>query len=276
MTKLRVRIPCVYFVPNLSVKRWAGAFCSCASRINLRIPSSALSRDLRTTFKSTLPQRFNVPASTEDPASLSTGAASPVRLDSSAAVFPSITSASTGKESPGRTRTFMPGSNASTETRSSVPSSRTRIASLGAALKRPASSRSVRYAANSSKAPLRENKNSSNAPSPHAPRAAAPTATASIKKWISNTRVFSRCHTSSAVFQLPATYEMTKNTIRGQPSAKDPANPASPHPIASANGTFHFFPAPTTEGNVRTSNFTPCNTRHNQNLGAVMQLSRSR
>jgi hypothetical protein len=69
---------------------------------------------------------------------------------------------------------------------------------------------------------------------------------------------------------------MTKNTIRGQPSAKDPANPASPHPIARAKGTFHFFPAPTTEGNVRTSSFTPCNTRHSQNLGAVMQLSRSR
>jgi hypothetical protein len=93
---------------------------------------------------------------------------------------------------------------------------------------------------------------------------------------MSKVRDFSRCHTSSAVFQLPAKYETRKNTIRGQPSAKYPANPANPHPMANASGTFHFFPAPTTEGNVRTSSFTPCRILHSQNFGAVMQLSRSR
>ena len=110
MVRLKARMTWVYRVPKRSVNRWAGAFCSCASRINRNTPSKALSLALRNTFRSTRPHKFRVPAKTTEPNSLSTATDSPVRLDSSALVLPSITSASTGKPSPGFTRTIIPGS----------------------------------------------------------------------------------------------------------------------------------------------------------------------
>ena len=57
---------------------------------------SELSAAGRSTPTSTAPQRLIVPASTVSPTVFSTGVASPVRLDSSVAVPPLSTSASTG------------------------------------------------------------------------------------------------------------------------------------------------------------------------------------
>ena len=81
---------------NLSVNCWAGAFCCCASLMSVMIFCSELSAAGRATVTSTAPHKLMVPASTMSPTFLATGDASPVRFDSSAAVWPLANSASTG------------------------------------------------------------------------------------------------------------------------------------------------------------------------------------
>ena len=68
------------------------------------------------------PLWFIVPPITWSPALLPTGIDSPVSIDSSTALRPSITSPSTGTFSPGRTRSRSPILTASSATSSSAPS----------------------------------------------------------------------------------------------------------------------------------------------------------
>ena len=77
---------------------------------------SELSAAGRSTSTSTAPQRLMVPASTLSPTAFSTGVASPVRLDSSLAVWPLTISASTGNCAPGLTSRRMPRRSFSTGT----------------------------------------------------------------------------------------------------------------------------------------------------------------
>ena len=70
---------------------------------------SELSAAGRSTTTSTAPHRLMVPASAVSPTVFSTGAASPVRFDSSAAVVPLAISASTGNCAPGLMSRRMPG-----------------------------------------------------------------------------------------------------------------------------------------------------------------------
>ena len=66
--------------------------------------------------------------------SLLTGMDSPVTMDSSTAEWPSSTTPSSGTLSPGRTRNLSPTATASSATSSSLPSSLTRRAVVGARL----------------------------------------------------------------------------------------------------------------------------------------------
>ena len=93
---------------------------------------------------------------------------------------------------------------------------------------------------------------------------------------MSSTPVRIRWTTSSPVFQPPAKYAKRKRTFPIHPSNHHPMIPAPPQTSAKTSGTFHFFPAPTTEGNCLTSSFTPLNIFQSQNLGAVGQLSLSK
>jgi hypothetical protein len=135
---------------------------------------SELSAAGRSTLTSTAPQRLIVPANTESPTAFSTGVASPVRLDSSAAVVPFSTSASTGNCEPGFTSKRIPGLSNSTLTSVSLPCASSTVAVFGASRKRsgfPFASGPTRNA------PARrtsENRNNNVAPSPHAPMLALP------------------------------------------------------------------------------------------------------
>jgi hypothetical protein len=85
------------------------------------------------------PVWLTVPAMTFAPASFSIGIDSPVTIDSSIEVCPSITAPSTGTRSPGRSSTVSPTRTSDTGTRTMLPS-RSTFASAGV------SSRSVRTA----------------------------------------------------------------------------------------------------------------------------------
>ena len=67
-----------------------------------------------------------------EPGSFSTGIGSPVSIDSSTAVRPSVTTPSTGTFSPGRTRSTSPGCTSSSGTSLSLPLGPTRRAVFGA------------------------------------------------------------------------------------------------------------------------------------------------
>jgi len=66
---------------------------------------SAPSRSARITK---LPRPLIVPPITREPEDFSTGRDSPVTMDSSTALEPSVTTPSTGTRSPGRTRSWSP------------------------------------------------------------------------------------------------------------------------------------------------------------------------
>ena len=78
------------------------------------------------------PLPFTVAPVTLSPAALATGIGSPVIMDSSTLLVPSSTVPSTGTFSPGFTRSRSPTATLSSGTCSSMPSSRTRQARLGA------------------------------------------------------------------------------------------------------------------------------------------------
>ena len=69
----------------------------------------------------TPPDAFTEPPSKTSPARFSTGALSPVSIDSSTAVAPSMTTPSTGTRSPGRMSRTSPGTTALASTSSSAP-----------------------------------------------------------------------------------------------------------------------------------------------------------
>jgi hypothetical protein len=78
------------------------------------------------------PVPFTVAPMTGISARFSTGMGSPVTIDSSTALVPSVTTPSTGTFSPGRTRSRSPGWMCSSGTSSSDPSARSRRAVFGA------------------------------------------------------------------------------------------------------------------------------------------------
>mmetsp|Transcript_17209 Transcript_17209/g.48436 ORF Transcript_17209/g.48436 Transcript_17209/m.48436 type:complete len:239 (+) Transcript_17209:1377-2093(+) len=92
-----------------SASRWMGASRACASTTVLRISATMHSLPGLTASTSKGESYARVPATTESPGPLGTGAASPVSRLSSTEATPRRTTPSTGTRSPGRTRTMSPG-----------------------------------------------------------------------------------------------------------------------------------------------------------------------
>ena len=115
-----------------SASRWIGARERCASPTMRTIWASRVSAPTRSARISRVPVPFRVAPISRSPAALVTGIGSPVTMDSSTVLRPSVTVPSTGIFSPGRTRSRFPGCTASRLTSTSVPSSRTSRALLGA------------------------------------------------------------------------------------------------------------------------------------------------
>ena len=102
---------------------WATICTICDSMV------AAPTRSLRIT---SAPLVLSVAPITLSPTRLATGIGSPVSMDSSTALPPSVTSPSTGTFSPGRTRSTSPTCTWFSGTSSSVPAARMRRAVLGA------------------------------------------------------------------------------------------------------------------------------------------------
>ncbi len=121
-----------------SASLWIGARLRCASATIWTIWASRVSEPTRSATMISEPVPLTVAPITRSPAAFSTGIGSPVTIDSSTALEPSSTTPSTGTFSPGRTRSRSPARTWSRGTSSSLPSSPTRRAVLGA---RPSSAR---------------------------------------------------------------------------------------------------------------------------------------
>ncbi len=115
-----------------SASRWIGARLLCAVATICTICASSVSRPTLSARITKLPLRLMVPPITRASFSLVTGRDSPVTMDSSSEEWPSSTMPSTGTLSPGRTRNLSPAATASSGTSTSLPSSLTRRAVLGA------------------------------------------------------------------------------------------------------------------------------------------------
>jgi hypothetical protein len=115
-----------------SARRWIGARERCASLTMRTICASRVSAPTRSARISRPPVPFRVAPMSRSPSALATGMGSPVTMDSSTLLLPPTTTPSTGTFSPGRTRSRSPGCTWSSATSTSVPSSRTRRALLGA------------------------------------------------------------------------------------------------------------------------------------------------
>ena len=115
-----------------SARRWIGARERCASPTICTICASMVSLPTRSARSTKLPDWLSVPPVALSPGPFSTGTGSPVSMASSTVLRPSSTSPSTGIFSPGRTRRRSPACTCSSGTSSSLPSSRTRRAVLGA------------------------------------------------------------------------------------------------------------------------------------------------
>ncbi len=115
-----------------SARRWIGARLRCACATICTIRASSVSRPILSARMTKLPDLLSVPPMTWAPSSFVTGMDSPVTMDSSSAERPSSSTPSTGTLSPGRTRNLSPTATASSEISSSLPSSCTRRAVLGA------------------------------------------------------------------------------------------------------------------------------------------------
>ena len=114
-----------------SASRWMGARVRCASLTMRTICASRVSLPTRSARIVNEPVPLIVAPVTALPASLSTGIASPVTIDSSTVLRPSTTTPSTGIFSPGRTRMRSPTCTSASGTSRSSPS-RTRRAVFGA------------------------------------------------------------------------------------------------------------------------------------------------
>ena len=122
----------------MSTSFWMGARERCASATMWTIWASRVSAPTFSAVISRLPVPFTVAPMTLVPARFSKGVGSPVTMDSSTKLAPSVTVPSTGTFSPGRMRRRSPGWTCSSGMSSSVPSSRTMRAVFGAS---PSSSR---------------------------------------------------------------------------------------------------------------------------------------
>ena len=109
-----------------------GARLRCASATIWTICESRVSAPTRSARMISDPVPFTVAPMTLSPAAFSTGIGSPVSMASSTELDPSTTVPSTGTFSPGRIRSRSPGRTRSRGTSSSLPSSLSLLAVLGA------------------------------------------------------------------------------------------------------------------------------------------------
>ena len=117
---------------TVSASFWIGARERCASATIWTICASKVSLPTRSARITKLPVVLTVAPVTLSPGDFSAGTGSPVIIDSSMLLCPSITTPSTGTFSPGRTRSRLPGTTASSGMSSSAPSSSTSRACFGA------------------------------------------------------------------------------------------------------------------------------------------------
>ena len=108
-----------------STMAWIGSLEPCASSTMRMICDSTVSPPTAVARKAKAPVWLTVPPTTLPPAVLATGIGSPVIIDSSTKLSPSITSPSTGTLSPGRTSTTSPAATEAMGRSTSRPSRRT-------------------------------------------------------------------------------------------------------------------------------------------------------
>ncbi len=164
--------------PQRSINRCEGALRLWASRIRRSVRCTALSDSGRSTRAKIRPLPLSVPAMSSSPGRLSTGASSPVRVDSSTSVTPSVTVASAGIRSPGKSSKASPVSRLATSTKE--PSGRR--ACVGAPAMSASTARRVRSKAKCSIAPAAEKRKSRSNPSKGCPTAHAPVAAATMRR----------------------------------------------------------------------------------------------
>ncbi|MCY1231008.1 hypothetical protein D9M72_434440 [compost metagenome] len=112
-----------------STMRWIGALAACACSTMRMMRASTVSAPTATVRATSSPSKLIAPPVSRSPGFLGTGTLSPVSIDSSAWLLPSITSASTGMRSPGRTTTSSPTRTDASGTLASWPPRRTRAVS---------------------------------------------------------------------------------------------------------------------------------------------------
>ena len=117
------------YAATCSIRSCRGVRSCSASRISWLTFPIVVSSPTLVARRSICPVRFVVPAKTCAPSCASTGALSPVRLAWLISVVPRVTSPSTGRFSPGRTRTVSPSSTSLRRTSCSLPSRTTRAVS---------------------------------------------------------------------------------------------------------------------------------------------------
>ena len=115
-----------------SARRCIGARERCAWATICTICASTVCAPTRSVRITKAPEVFIVAPISLSPACLVTGIGSPVSIDSSTALLPSVTTPSTGTFSPGRTRRLSPTCTWVSGTSSSLPSARMRRAVFGA------------------------------------------------------------------------------------------------------------------------------------------------
>ncbi len=115
-----------------SPSRWMLARLAWARCTAAIMCARAVSSPVAVTRISNRPLRLTVPAYSRLPGALSTGADSPVSMDSSRTELPSSAAPSVGTRSPGRRTTRSPSRNSATGTSRSAPSGSRRRASAGA------------------------------------------------------------------------------------------------------------------------------------------------
>ena len=91
-----------------STRRWMGARLRCASATMCTIRDSMVSAPIFSAVITSVPVPLIVPPITLAADDFSTGIDSPVTIDSSTELVPSVTDPSTGTASPGRTRSRSP------------------------------------------------------------------------------------------------------------------------------------------------------------------------
>ena len=93
---------------TVSASFWMGARLRCASATMRTICDNRVSAPTRSAVIRKPPVPLRVPPVTRSPSAFSTGIDSPVTMDSSTLDRPSVTTPSTGTDSPGRTRSTSP------------------------------------------------------------------------------------------------------------------------------------------------------------------------